>query len=644
MEGSRENLSGGSSGAKVPDADFGSTLVAGIARPLRDDAHDVVEAAELFCAVAAELSEEVGRNAVWGAAEAQPPHVRRALDRPGTPRGGGFVPSLAGTLAMDAGRRLVALVEQLADPREQAEVLHCISCAADGGLMQHSLDAAARARREQDRDEACGDYTDIDPDAVAADMIAVEQRTTVHRAARQLHQAQDIHDRLPRIWNRIARGDMAQWVGGIISTETMHVTEPEKAAEVERRILEVIDRSRGTGQWSGYHTRQLRMIISAVDPVATREREEGRRQTPSVRRTPLEESMERIEAKLEAVDAESVMAAVDELANRWAKNRNDLRDAEARRADALVQLITGIDKRPPPDPASGPDELVRVPIRPKVTVVADVGQPGVSGRVWVAGGATVRERLDGLLAQSGPTSLETVPVRCVDADPNLEAATALLDGLAERLARETTYRPSDGLRSAVVLRDGTCRHPGCTRKAETCDLDHVVLFNPVDPLGGGTTREDNIIALCRTHHRLKTHGNAAYRLHPDGRVEARIGDTCIGESWPEGLRGDMRDLLDCEYDLPDTAGYRTRWVQLAARAETLAAQIRDALGGLTAEGAGLPDELKQRLRYWRRRARDTARHRETEAAVQAKQAREAAETKTALQAVLEADGGDEPPF
>jgi predicted restriction endonuclease len=45
-----------------------------------------------------------------------------------------------------------------------------------------------------------------------------------------------------------------------------------------------------------------------------------------------------------------------------------------------------------------------------------------------------------------------------------------------------------------------CRWPGCTRSARTCDLDHIV------PWPDGPTTADNLIALCRGHHRLKTLG------------------------------------------------------------------------------------------------------------------------------------------
>ena len=64
----------------------------------------------------------------------------------------------------------------------------------------------------------------------------------------------------------------------------------------------------------------------------------------------------------------------------------------------------------------------------------------------------------------------------------------------------TTYRVPADLARYLRTRDGTCRFPGCGRRATTCDLDHTVPWNP-----DGHTRHDNLAHLCRRHHRLKHH-------------------------------------------------------------------------------------------------------------------------------------------
>lgn len=57
------------------------------------------------------------------------------------------------------------------------------------------------------------------------------------------------------------------------------------------------------------------------------------------------------------------------------------------------------------------------------------------------------------------------------------------------------------LRDAVIFRDGVCQSPGCTSPAERTDLDHQIPHE-----SGGPTNADNVWALCRRHHRMKSHG------------------------------------------------------------------------------------------------------------------------------------------
>ena len=87
------------------------------------------------------------------------------------------------------------------------------------------------------------------------------------------------------------------------------------------------------------------------------------------------------------------------------------------------------------------------------------------------------------------------------------------------------YQPSPRLRDQIILRDRTCVFPWCTRNARVCDLDHIVPWE-----AGGPTSTANLAALCRRHHRLKTHvawtyertGPAAYTwTSPHGHTDVR---------------------------------------------------------------------------------------------------------------------------
>ncbi|NLS10604.1 HNH endonuclease [Nesterenkonia sp. MY13] len=57
------------------------------------------------------------------------------------------------------------------------------------------------------------------------------------------------------------------------------------------------------------------------------------------------------------------------------------------------------------------------------------------------------------------------------------------------------------LRDAVIFRDGICQATGCTIPAERSDLDHQIPYERAGPTTGS-----NLWALCRRHHRLKSHG------------------------------------------------------------------------------------------------------------------------------------------
>jgi hypothetical protein len=90
----------------------------------------------------------------------------------------------------------------------------------------------------------------------------------------------------------------------------------------------------------------------------------------------------------------------------------------------------------------------------------------------------------------------------------------VLNGRSEPLdvGRRTAVVPP-AMRRAVIVRDRHCRFPGCDRPHTWCDAHHVLHW-----ADGGATAVDNLLLLCRRHHR-KVHEHGGFRLtFQDGRA------------------------------------------------------------------------------------------------------------------------------
>jgi hypothetical protein len=109
-------------------------------------------------------------------------------------------------------------------------------------------------------------------------------------------------------------------------------------------------------------------------------------------------------------------------------------------------------------------------------------------------------------------------------------------GLTQPPPGALTYQPSQALREAIIARDGTCRSPGCSTPASECEIDHVIPFNPADPLSGGWTIEQNLEAICTPDHHRKTLGYWTARMYPDGRILWTTQYGQIFTTTPHGIR------------------------------------------------------------------------------------------------------------
>jgi hypothetical protein len=115
------------------------------------------------------------------------------------------------------------------------------------------------------------------------------------------------------------------------------------------------------------------------------------------------------------------------------------------------------------------------------------------------------------------------PVRLENASGHLLTAGQVADWCASPDTGKVTVKPvidlhqpqsadgyavPDRIAETVQLRDRTCVFPWCHRPARSCDLDHITPYDPDGPPGQTSTQ--NLAALCRLHHRMKTHGGWTY--------------------------------------------------------------------------------------------------------------------------------------
>lgn len=179
-----------------------------------------------------------------------------------------------------------------------------------------------------------------------------------------------------------------------------------------------------------------------------------------------------IDGQLDAEGGALVRAAIDAL-DTPAKDED--RTPRQRRADALVELARRqLQGETLPEVAGQ---------RPHVTLTASVET------LKRAPGAPAAE-----LSWAGAVPAETA--RRVACDAAVTRVT--LDASGEPIGVGRTSRTvPPAMRRALVVRDKGCRFPGCDRPPEWTDAHHRRHW-----ADGGETELDNLLLLCRRHHRV----------------------------------------------------------------------------------------------------------------------------------------------
>ncbi len=184
-----------------------------------------------------------------------------------------------------------------------------------------------------------------------------------------------------------------------------------------------------------------------------------------------------LDGKLDAEGGALLRTAIDALDT---PQRGDGRTAAQRRADALVELATR-QLQGGELPSVGGQ-------RPHITVTVPLA------RLRGERGEAAAE-----MSWAGPVVTQTV--RRLACDAAVTRVTLNADGEVLDVGRTTRTIPP-AIRRALVVRDGGCRFPGCDRPPEWTDGHHIEHW-----ADGGETRLDNLVLLCRAHHRaVHEHG------------------------------------------------------------------------------------------------------------------------------------------
>jgi len=282
----------------------------------------------------------------------------------------------------------------------------------------------------------------------------------------------------------------------------------------------------------------IRRVELNVEPDAAALRCTQARRDRGIRMVPAPDAMAWIHAFLPAVDASTVMAAVDALATAGGTHGGcgeDDRGADERRADALTALCrrvldtgVGLDGVPLP---------VRQGRRPHLSVTVNAST--------LAG----LDETPALLAGYGPIPAFIAREIATQADWRAVAAhptTGELAARSDRTYRATGYRPAGEATGLVVDRDVTCTFPGCRLPSTRCDLDHINPFDPSRPAEHQTIVE-NLHALCRHHHLLKTHGG--WRPDRDPQTGVTTWTSPTGRRYHRGP-----EQVDLGRDPPEVGG------------------------------------------------------------------------------------------
>jgi Domain of unknown function (DUF222) len=256
--------------------------------------------------------------------------------------------------------------------------------------------------------------------------------------------------------------------------------------------------------------REARSLREELQVETIAERHRAARANRRVELEAAHDGMAWLHAFLPADDAMLIKDRLDHVARAAVKEGGGAADTDAdaaatvhpsrdqARADALRDLLLCGRL-----PSSSRFARAAKSVRPTVHVTVPV--------LTLMGASETPALLDGY----GPIDAETARRLAAHAPSFVRLLTHPVSGTVLDVDR-TSYRPPADLKRWLEVRDGTCRFPGCNRRAVGCEADHSFDWQYL-----GRTAHDNLGHLCALHHHLKHETSWSARHLADGVFEWR---------------------------------------------------------------------------------------------------------------------------
>ena len=401
---------------------------------------------------------------------------------------------------------LVAINPQELSPSDRIDYLTALE--RQTGWLQALMQRAIVAVAGCDSSKPNGTDPFFGVDDAEREDISTALRLAPTTAQSRIDVARTLVNHLPNTCSALATGEISPAHATVIAKETAAAIRdglPESAIfEIEQRAI-----AHAEFHTPGQVANQVRTTIARISPETFEEVVARARDTRKVSCYTESDGISTIVAILPAADAQIVMNSIESFiraanaeidsetsASKGADTKPDTRSTDMKRADSLTAIASAY--------LASSSQIV-TPHRRPISVNVTIDLPTLLGLAenpgQLAGYGAIPASVARELAADGKWK------RFIT-DPQ---TGNLLD-----YGRES-YEPPQALIDFLIARDRTCRFPGCRRSAALSDIDHAQSWET-----GGRTSPDNLGALCRRHHRLKTH---------DGwKVESRQDGSCTWTS------------------------------------------------------------------------------------------------------------------